>query len=314
MFKRISAKVNNFKLARKFTMILLVIFLGGITLSGITLANILNYKAQEEITSKAWLLMETLNSVRFYTNTEVTPQLESRLVTDEFSPQVIPSYSVRKVFEKLKKTNNLYMNFIYKQAMLNPSNLKDKADKFETALVERFRKNKNLNQQETGYRFNGKYFYIARPLAITDSSCLKCHSTPNVAPKNMIKIYGSLNGFGWKLNDINGAQIILTPASEVFHNTFKSFVLVMGIIAMFFVGAIFMANLWLKRYILLPIKRVVQVAEAVSTGDMDAEFEKVSNDEVGSLVEAFTRMKLSLGLAIKRVEQYRIKPRQPDNR
>ena len=313
MFKKFSAKVNNLKLARKLTLILLVIFLGGITLIGITLANILNYKAQEEITSKAWVLMETLNSVRFYTNTEVTPQLEPRLVTDEFSPQVIPSYSVRKVFEKLKKTNNLYSDFIYKQAMLNPSNVQDKADSFETELVQRFRENKNLNQQETGYRSEGKYFYIARPLAITDSSCLKCHSTPNVAPKNMIKIYGTLNGFGWKLNDINGAQIILTPASQVFQNTLKSFVLVMGIIAMFFAGAIFMANLWLKRYILRPIKRVVQVAEAVSTGDLDAEFEKVSNDEVGSLVEAFTRMKLSLALAIKRVEQLRMKLRQTDN-
>jgi HAMP domain-containing protein len=46
---------------------------------------------------------------------------------------------------------------------------------------------------------------------------------------------------------------------------------------------------------------------------MDAEFEKVSNDELGSLVEAFTRMKLSLKMALKKLEQYRIKPCKPDN-
>ena len=46
---------------------------------------------------------------------------------------------------------------------------------------------------------------------------------------------------------------------------------------------------------------------------MNAEFEKVANDEVGSLVEAFTHMKFSLEIALKRLEEYRIKSRKPDN-
>jgi methyl-accepting chemotaxis protein len=54
-----------------------------------------------------------------------------------------------------------------------------------------------------------------------------------------------------------------------------------------------------------PIKNIVLVAEAVSTGDMTADFDKKYNDEIGSLVEAFTRMKLSLAMAIKRFERNR---------
>ncbi|ARV58813.1 histidine kinase [Nostocales cyanobacterium HT-58-2] len=314
MFKKINSKLNNLKLAKKLTLLLLLIFIGGIAFSGVALANILNYKAQDEISSKAWLMIRTLSSVRSYTSNEVTPQLETRLERDEFSPQVIPAYSARIVFENLKKDNKSYKDFIYKEAMLNPTNVNDKADSFETAIVKRFQQNKSLKEL-TGFRSleNGEYFYIARPLALTDSSCLKCHSTPDVAPKNMVEIYGTKNGFGWTLNLINGIQIISIPAAQVLQNARQSFVVVIGIVAIFFALAIFMANLWLKRYILGPIKRVVQVAEAVSTGDMDAEFEKVSNDEVASLVEAFTRMKLSLALAIKRVEQYRMKPRKPDN-
>jgi len=42
----------------------------------------------------------------------------------------------------------------------------------------------------------------------------------------------------------------------------------------------------------------------VSTGDTDAEFERVSNDEVGRLAEAFTRMKTSFVMAMKMLEQY----------
>jgi nitrogen fixation/metabolism regulation signal transduction histidine kinase len=61
-----------------------------------------------------------------------------------------------------------------------------------------------------------------------------------------------------------------------------------------------MANLWLKRYIIRPIKNIVLVAEAVSTGDMTADFEEKSNDKIGSSVEAFTRMNLSLLMVIKK--------------
>ena len=313
MLIKFSSILNNLKLARKLTLLLLLIFFVGITFSGIALANILNHKAQDEISSNAWLLMRTLNSVRSYTNTEVTPQLETRLATDEFSPHVVPDFAARKVFEKLQTDNNVYQDFNYKEAMLKPTNLRDKADSFEAEIVRNFRQNKNI-QELKGFRYleGNKVFYIARPLAITESKCLRCHSTPDMAPKSMINTYGSINGFGWKLNDVNGTQIVSVPVNEVFRNARQSFVLVIGIIAIIFASAIFTANLWIKRFIVRPIKQVAQVAEAVSTGDMDAEFEKVSNDEVGSLVEAFTRMKISLVMAMRRFEQHRIRSQKHD--
>jgi hypothetical protein len=46
---------------------------------------------------------------------------------------------------------------------------------------------------------------------------------------------------------------------------------------------------------------------------MDADFEYVSNDEVGTLAEAFRRMKMSLMMAMKRLERYRIGRRSLDD-
>ncbi|BAZ22994.1 putative sensor with HAMP domain protein [Kalymmatonema gypsitolerans NIES-4073] len=303
MLRKFSFYFKNLRLAKKLTVLLLIIFIGGITLSGLALANILNYKAQDEISSNAWLLFRIINSVRSYTNDEVNPELEQRLGKDEFAAQTIPSYSSRRVFEKLRNDNDAYKDFFYKDAMLNPTNIRDKADSFETEIVQKFRQNKNLKEM-SGFRSfdKEKFYYIARPLAITESSCLRCHSTPEAAPKNMIKIYGTEHGFGWKLNLINGVQMVSIPSSQVLQKAHQSFVLVMGIVTMIFAFAIYMANFWLKRYVVRPIKRVVRVAEAVSTGDMDVEFEKVANDEVGSLVEAFTRMKISLVIAIKSLQ------------
>ncbi|MEI2578440.1 Tll0287-like domain-containing protein [Scytonema sp. PRP1] len=210
MLRKFSFYFNNLALAQKLTILLLVIFVGGITFSGIALANILNYKAQNEITSNALLLLRTLNSVRYYTNNEVTPHLQASLGNEEFSPQTVPAYSSRKVFDALRKDNNSYQDFLYKEAMLKPTNPQDMADSFETEIIQNFRQNKNM-QQVSGFRSfqEEKYFYVARPLAINDASCLRCHSTPEVAPKEMIKIYGDQNGIGWKLNEVLGFKLFL---------------------------------------------------------------------------------------------------------
>lgn len=308
----VGSLLKNLDLARKFSILLLLVFLGGILISGIALSTILNYNAQNEVSSKALMLIETMNSVRHYTNTQVKPELEGRLVS-EFLPETVPAYSAREVFEKLRE-NAIYSDFFYKEATLNPTNLRDKADSFETEIVNRFRQ--DANQTETrGFRRltdSSSLFYIARPIAITASSCLVCHSTPSAAPASMIEQYGSSNGFGWKLDEVIGAQIVSVPANQVLQNSRRAFALIMGTIASIFAVATLIVNLWLRRYVARPLKRMAQAAEAVSTGDMDAEFTWDSKDEVGSLAEAFRRMKTSLTMAMKRLDRYRISKRTED--
>ncbi|KST66125.1 c-type heme family protein [Mastigocoleus testarum] len=310
MFRKIEKIFRSLSLARKLTILLTVIFLGGIIFSGIAFTKILNYKAQEEITSNTKLLFSTLNSVRSYTSVETTPELKERLEKEEFLPQIVPSYASRRVFEKLRQDE--YKDFLYKEAMLNPTNPKDKADEFEVKIIEKLRKTADLNAEISGFRNfgNERYFYIARPLAITESSCLECHSTPDVAPKAMIEMYGDKNGFGWQLNKPLGTQILSIPTTEVLQKANTSLAIVMSIVTVIFAFTICMTNYWVKRYVVRPIKHVVNVAEAVSTGNMEAEFDKkfggkVSKDEIGNLVEAFTRMKISLVMAIRALEKYR---------
>ena len=312
MFRQFKSALTNLKLARKFTILLLLVFFGGIAISGSALAAILNYNAQNEITSKALVLIDTMLSVRHYTNNQVNPELAGRLET-EFLPQSIPSYSAVEVFENLRR-NQAYREFFYKEATLNPTNLRDKADRFEAEIVERFRENPD-EKELRGFRSapSGELFYIARPLAVNQPRCLECHSTPDIAPKSMIERYGASNGFGWKLNEIVGAQIISIPASKVFQSVRQSFVAIVGIIVAVFAVAIFLVNFSLNQYVIRPLNRMTQVAEAVSTGDMAAEFEQKSNDEVGSLAQAFTRMKTSLALAMKRLDRYSAERRRPQD-
>jgi HAMP domain-containing protein len=304
--------LQNLRLGQKFTLLLCLVFFAGIMLSGLALSQVLNQSAQGQLTAKALMLMETMNSVRQYTSVEVGPELNDRLAA-EFLPETVPAYSAREVFENLR-THEKYADFFYKEATLNPTNLRDKADDFEARLVEQFRQGGN-SEEMSGFRSTpaGDLYYIARPIQISQASCLECHSTPDVAPVSMIERYGAENGFGWAMDEIVGAQMISVPASTVLRSARQSMVLILGIFVLVFALAILMVNLWLKRYVVKPLNRMAMTAEAVSMGDTEAEFTVTSKDEVGKLAEAFNRMRLSLQMAMQRLERYREGRRNSDD-
>ncbi|MFQ4145106.1 DUF3365 domain-containing protein [Chlorogloeopsis sp. ULAP02] len=294
--------LKNLQLRQKFTILLLVILVIGLSLSGFALSSVLRQNARQEITSTALMLMETMISVRQYTSSQVNPELVDKLET-EFLPQSVPGYSAREVFENLRNKSG-YRDFFYKEATLNPTNLRDKADSFETQIVERFKKENKLKEL-SGFRSipGGEIFYTARPLIVSEQKCLECHDTPERAPKSMLDRYGTANGFNWKLGEIVGAQVITVPATRVIQKANQSSILIVGLVSAVFAIVIFLVNVFLNRQVVRPLKRITRLAEEVSTGHMDVEFEQLSNDEIGNLAKAFKRMKLSLEMAMRRLKR-----------
>ena len=293
------------KIGTKVTLSLIIVFIIGILVSGFVLANVLENKAQNEVDSKATALMAMNNSIRTYTNDRVQPLLLPKLDTqEEFIPDAIPTYAVRETFEYFRKSPE-FASYLYKDAALNPTNLRDKADNFETKLVNKFKKTKK--ETLSGYRtISGtRLYYTAKPFSITNASCLECHSTPARAPKSLIATYGSKNGFGWNLNEILGTQIVYVPAEKIFTNSRNSFFLITGIVTMIFAAVIILINLLLKTTVLQRVKKIATVAEQVSVGDINANFGKQNQDEIGELAEAFNRMKYSLEIAMNMIDKKR---------
>lgn len=296
--------LKNLKLSYKLNLLLLVILIALITTSGWVLSVVLNKNAERIVVEQASLLIETMSSVRDYTNRQVRPELVDELEDPEsqFLPQTIPAYSAREVFEGLRNRND-YDDFFYKEATLNPTNPRDKADNFEARIVNNFRSKPNISELK-GFRElpSGDIFYIARPLAVTQESCLDCHSTPENAPRSQINTYGDENGFGWKLNEIVGAQIISVPASKVFGSAQQLKFVVIGVISAFLVLAVVLLNIFLRLTITNPLMSMAGLSKRVSTGDMSVEFEQDSNDEIGILAASLNRLKVSLQMAMDMLE------------
>jgi Protein of unknown function (DUF3365) len=167
---------KNLRLRLKLNILLAGILLFLTVTMGLILSSVLQNYAEQVIVDQASILMATMNSIRNYTSTQINPELSARLETEQiFLPQTVPAYSAREVFEHLRSEEQ-YNQFFYKEATLNPTNVRDRADQFETEIVQSF-KNSQIEQQQ-GFRSipGGEIFYIARPLKIEKESCLRCHS------------------------------------------------------------------------------------------------------------------------------------------
>lgn len=302
--------IKNIKIGLKLNLLLGAILLAIVVVSSLALASILGTYAEKIIADKALLTMETMNSVRQYTSIQIQPELSSRLETEElFLPQTVPAYSAIEVFEYLRQ-NEEYNQYFYKEAVLNPTNPRDQADLFETEIIQSFRQKvdptntKMSDVQNYGFRsISGeKMFYIARPLVIREESCLRCHSTPENAPRSQIKTYGDRGGFGWQLNEIIGAQMIFVPASKVIEEAQNMRWIVISIVLAFLLIGVMLLNMFLKFIITNPINKISFLSNKLSMGDFNVEFKHKDNDEIGILSRSLNRLKISLEMAMDMIE------------
>lgn len=288
-------------IAAKFNIVFLSIFAVGFGAASLVTNYLLQQNAREETLQSARVLMQSALAARSYTAAQIVPLLETRLKY-EFLPQSIPSFAATEQLGQLLKQ---YPDFSYKEATLNPTNLRDRAADWEADLINTLRAKPALaelvGQRSTSI---GPALYVARPLQIKNAACLRCHSVPDAAPKTMTDIYGRNNGFGWKHMEIIGAQVVSVPmdvplkrASAMLQTYMLS---MLAIFAFLFVAL----NVMVHYFVTRRITRMSRLADEISLGKFnDEEFEVKGSDELSTLARSFARMRASLASAMKMLEE-----------
>jgi nitrate/nitrite-specific signal transduction histidine kinase len=118
----------------------------------------------------------------------------------------------------------------------------------------------------------------------------------------MIKIYGEANGFGWKHNEIVGAQVVTVPMDVPLRKAERAFTTFMASLAAVFFAVFIVLNIMLSWLIVRPIRRMSQSADKISTGEFgEPEFNEKGRDEVAVLGSSFNRMRRSLEKAMQMI-------------
>lgn len=286
-------------LRTKFNLALLLVFAIGLGVTGYISYTLLQKNAQDEVLRNAGVMMEAASSMRVYTQKNVRPKLDYQ--PDTFLAESVPAFAATEMMNQLRKK---YDNYHYKEAVLNPTNPRDRAVEWESDVVNEFR-NDAGKTEIMGMRMSvsGPALYLARPLKIVDPGCLTCHSTPDKAPAAMLTQYGSNNGFGWQLNETIGAQVVSVPMSLPIENANRAFVTFMASLSGVFVVLFLILNVMLSFLIVKPITQLSEAANEISTGNMDIpEFADKGQDEMALLAKSFNRMRRSLQKAISLID------------
>jgi protein-histidine pros-kinase len=245
-------------------------------------------------------MMEASLSMRSYTVGRVRPLLPYD--PDKFLPESVPAFAATEIMGLLRKK---YPDYSYKEAALNPTNPRNRAVDWESDILNTFRSGAG-STEISGVRDtpSGPSLYLARPLQIRDEACLSCHTTAAMAPPAMVKLYGPNNGFGWKINEVIGAQIVSVPMELPIRNANRAFVTFMSSLAVVFTVLFVLLNVMLTLLIVQPITQLSQAADHISKGRLDAaEIPHTGRDEVSQLGQAFNRMRRSLEKAIALIDK-----------
>jgi protein-histidine pros-kinase len=283
----------------KFNLVLLLVFLLGLGVTGYESYELLHKNAREEVLRNAGVMMESALSMRGYTVSQVRPALQTD--PEKFLPQGVPAYAATEIMTLLRKK---YPDYTYKEAALNPTNPRNRAVEWETDIVNTFR-NDTSKTELTGMRQTptGPSLYLARPFQIKDQACLACHTNAEMSPPAMVKIYGTSNGYGWKHQEVIGAQIVSVPMSLPIENANRAFYTFMTALTTVFVVLFVLLNVMLSLLVVRPIRLMSQAADQISTGTTDiADLKEGGKDEVAQLAKAFNRMRRSLEKAIQLID------------
>jgi HAMP domain-containing protein len=289
------------RLLLKFNLLLILVFAVSMTITSYVAHNFLQENAREEVIQQARLMMGAAGGMRSYTSLQVEPLLaEHDRESKQFLPQSVPAYSATEVFNYLRKD---YPAYTYKEATLNPTNLRDRAVDWEADVVEDFR-NHPERKEFIGRRNtpDGASLFLARPLA-ANPECLSCHSVPSAAPASMIATYGPDHGFGWNAGEVVAAQIVSVPMSvplDMANRAFKTLLLSLSGVFLF---TLVLLDLGLIFIVVHPVDNLSRMAEEISKGNLHVpELPVRGSDEISQLARSFNRMYLSLVKALRIIE------------
>jgi protein-histidine pros-kinase len=258
--------------------------------------------AKEEVQAQERLMMTSARSVRDYTADEVSPLLQENLRHRvRFLPETVPFYAATITFAKLRKD---YPDYTYKESALNPTNPEDRATGWEVDIIDWLRDHRD-ETEEAGERNTpmGPALYLATPIKAT-KECLQCHSTPAMAPKALVAVYGSNNGFGWKENEIIGAQIVSVPLSVPVAKADRAYRLLLFFLVLTMIVAIAALDAGVYWFVIRPLRIVSDAADRISRGEKNVpRVEIQGNDEIAKVASSFNRMQVSLTKALKMFEE-----------
>jgi HAMP domain-containing protein len=265
-------------------------------------------QALDEAKIKAQLILDRNLAIHTYFSHTLKPKVfeltDPIRTPNYFEPAWMSStFAVRQIDKIFKSINN--EKYYYKECAINARSPENEADEFEKEFIEELNTNPKLEYRSLIRNLNNEYFFVTlRRGEVLEESCLRCHSTPDKAPKGLVDTYGPERSFNRSANEVVSAISIQVPLSAAYakadlfsKHLSKIFVIVLLII--------FTVQYFIHRFLILkPITKLKNKALSISKNEalLGEEISLPASREFEELTTAFNTMSLNLRFHMDNLE------------
>ncbi|MBD3307091.1 DUF3365 domain-containing protein [candidate division KSB3 bacterium] len=287
-----------------------LLFLGATGISMVLVYDAMQDQALREAALKERLLLDHNLAIHTYFSHELKPKLFELLDSmpsiseDYFEPSWMSStYAVRQIDDYFKTLSRA--EYSYKEAAINARSPLNEADAFERAFLEDLNANPDLESRSEIRTFDGEpYLVVLRRGEMMEESCLRCHSSPEMAPSDLVEQYGPNRSFGRKSGDAVSAISTRVPLAAAYASADRVFSEFAGILIAVLL-ALFGVQFWLmRRCMITPLARVQDAAAQVasSPAHLGEQIPIPAGRELRELTAAFNAMSAKLRVAYDHLE------------
>jgi hypothetical protein len=205
------------------------------------------------------------------------------------------TYAIREIEKYFKSLNP--SGYSFKDAAIDARSPENEADEYERTFLEKLAMGKKLESDITVRNIDGKpYLVVLRKGEVMEASCLRCHSTPQNAPKGMTDHYGSERSFDRKSGDAISTVSLRIPLSEAYAAA-NIFSLKLSAILIGILICIFTIQYWLyRRYLLEPLNVMRDKAKEIATHEdhLGEQIPEPFGRELSELTASFNEMSVKL--------------------
>ncbi|MBN2644986.1 MAG: diguanylate cyclase [Desulfuromonadaceae bacterium] len=172
-------------------------------------------------------LLQIQGAIRGYVQHVMRPEVyrlqqAGKLEYDYFSAELMSrSYVSSEVLKRyLDQSPHGVTGAVFRYASRSPLNFKNKATEREENLLQLFEQGTTGEYREVLTEDGQEVLFYAVPLGTFDTSCMRCHSDPVLAPPSLVERYGTDSGFHQQAGALSGLMSISIPLAD-YHREFK---------------------------------------------------------------------------------------------
>jgi PAS domain S-box-containing protein len=205
------------------------------------------------------------------------------------------TYAVREIqeyFQSLSPTD-----YYYKECAINARSPENEADAYESAFIAEMNADPELVSRSGIRVIDGQPFFVTlRRGEVMEETCLRCHSTPDVAPDGLVNEYGPVRSFDRELGEVASAISIRTPLSAAYAEVNRFSWRLSGVL-LILLFSLFGVQFWLyRRLLFIPLIRIHDKALQISRKEehLGEEIPLPVGRELSELTAAFNAMSIGL--------------------